>query len=81
MDLGHWPAGAEGRVVAVDLEQGTRLRLSELGLRSGALVRVTHHAAFGGRVVAVGADRFAVDAATCARIQVDQPLSGTAGAR
>ena len=73
MDLGHWPSNADGRVVAVDLEDSTRLRLSELGLRAGAIVRVTHRAAFGGRVVAIGVDRFAVDSGTCTRIQVEAP--------
>ena len=70
MKLGHWPVATEGRVVAVDLDQSHRLRLGELGLRAGAVLRVTHRAAFGGRVVAIGADRFAVDAATCARIEM-----------
>jgi ferrous iron transport protein A len=73
MDLGHWPTDAEARVVAVDLEHSTRLRLSELGLRVGAIVWVTHRAAFGGRVVAIGADRFAVDGRTCARIELETP--------
>lgn len=70
MELGDLTTDTDGRVVAVDLEHGVRLRLSELGLRVGALVRVTHRAAFGGRVVAIGTDRFAVDARTCSRIQV-----------
>lgn len=70
MDLLHWPPGADARVVAVDVERSARFRVGELGLRPGAVVRVTHRAAFGGRVVAIGAERFAVDAATCARIEV-----------
>ena len=73
MDLGHWPTHAEGRVVTVDLEDSIRLRLSEHGLRAGAIVRVTHRAAFGGRVVAIGADRFAVDGRTCALIELEAP--------
>ncbi|MGV8977850.1 MAG: FeoA family protein [Cellulomonas sp.] len=71
MDLGHWPTDTEAKVVTVDLEHATRLRLSELGLRAGAIVRVTHRAAFGGRVVAIGADRFAVDGRTCTRIDLE----------
>ncbi|NMM32357.1 MAG: ferrous iron transport protein A [Cellulomonas sp.] len=73
MDLGSWPTDTDARVVAVDLEHSTRLRLSELGLRVGALVRVTHRAAFGGRVVAIGADRFAIDGRTCTRIALETP--------
>jgi ferrous iron transport protein A len=75
MDLGRWPTHTEARVVDVDLDHAARLRLSELGLRAGAVVRVTHRAAFGGRVVAIGSDRFAVDARTCARIEIE-PASG-----
>ncbi len=74
MNLAQWPVAAEGRVVAVDLDQSVRLRLGELGLRPGSVLRVTHRAAFGGRVVAIGADRFAVDAATCQRIEVAEPV-------
>jgi ferrous iron transport protein A len=73
MDLGSWPTDTAARVVAVDLEHVTRLRLSELGLRAGAIVRVTHRAAFGGRVVAIGTDRFAVDGRTCTRIELEAP--------
>lgn len=73
MDLLHWPPGADARVVAVDVDRSARFRVGELGLRPGAVVRVTHRAAFGGRVVAIGAERFAVDAATCARIEVVSP--------
>ena len=71
MDLADLSTDADARVVAVDLDHGMRLRLSELGLRVGARIRVTHRAAFGGRVVAIGADRFAVDARTCACIAVE----------
>jgi ferrous iron transport protein A len=77
MNLGHWPVATEGRVVSVDLDQSHRLRLGELGLRAGAVLRVTHRAAFGGRVVAIGADRFAVDAATCARIEMTEAAVST----
>lgn len=72
MNLGQWPVATQCRVVAVDLDQSMRLRLGELGLRPGSVLSVTHLAAFGGRVVAVGADRFAVDAATCGRIEVTE---------
>ncbi len=71
VDLSTLPPGAAARVVAVDLDEGARVRLRELGLRPGGDVRVTHRAAFGGLVVAVGADRFAVDARTATRIAVD----------
>lgn len=78
MDLAHWPTGTDARVLAVDVGAAARLRVGELGLRPGAVVRVTHRAAFGGRVVAIGAQRFAVDAATCARVVVEGLAGGDA---
>lgn len=71
MELGACRAGAVARIVRVDVEPAVRLRFGELGLRAGALVQVTHDVGGQGRVVAVGADRFALDAATCARITVE----------
>ncbi|ADG73510.1 FeoA family protein [Cellulomonas flavigena DSM 20109] len=69
MDLRSVPPGGSARVVAVDLDDGPRVRLRELGVRPGRVVQVTHRSAFG-LVVAVGADRFAVDARTAAAIGV-----------
>jgi len=65
VDLTTFPAGHEARIVALDAEPALALRMSELGLRVGAVVRVVHHARGGGRVVAVGADRIALDVAAC----------------
>lgn len=79
VDLAHWPPHTDARVVGVDVDTATRLRVGELGLRPGTVVQVTHRAAFGGRVIAVGADRFAVDPATCASIRVE-PVPGPAAA-
>lgn len=77
MDLTTCDDGAAVRVVQVDLDSPYRRRFAELGLAPGAVVHVTHRAAFGGRVVGVGADRLAIDAATCARIVVT-PLARVA---
>jgi ferrous iron transport protein A len=81
MNLGEWPPQTDGTVVRVDVDPTAVLRLRELGLRPGGTVRVTHRAAFGGRVVGIGADRFAVDAATCARIEVAAVGAGAGAAR
>lgn len=72
MNLAQLPLNRTARVVGVDLpaDGSVRFRLRELGLRDGAQLRVTHKAAFGGRVVALGADRLAVDARTCAHVEV-----------
>jgi ferrous iron transport protein A len=57
----------------VGLDAGVGLRMYELGLRAGALVRVTHDCGPQGRVVAVGAERFALDRRTCRAILVEAP--------
>ncbi|UZN03994.1 FeoA family protein [Cellulomonas sp. S1-8] len=85
MELSGVPTGGSARVVAIDLDDGPRVRLRELGLRPGGDLRVTHRGAFGGLVVAVGADRFAVDARTASHVRVDvgpgtPPATGTTGA-
>lgn len=57
MDLASLPVGATAQITALDVsdDPGVTLRVRELGLRVGAVVRVLHHAAFGGRVVCLGA--------------------------
>lgn len=71
MDLGTVTTGRHLRVVDIDLDDRSRVRLRELGLRPGADVHVTHRGAFGALVVAVGADRFALDAGTAAAVRVE----------
>ncbi|WP_448631200.1 FeoA family protein [Cellulomonas soli] len=71
MDLSACGPGDAVRVLAVGLDDGMRRRCRELGLQPGVVVHVTHRAAFGGRVVAVGADRFALDGRTCAQVTVE----------
>lgn len=70
MDLSQLDEGVEATVVALSSPE-QELRLRELGLRPGARVRVTLHAAFGGRVVAVGADRFALDRSMCRGVRIE----------
>ena len=71
MELACCAEGVCARIVDVDVEPGMCLRLRELGLRPGALVEVTHDAGRQGRVLALGAERFALDARTCALISVE----------
>ncbi|WP_050758186.1 FeoA family protein [Xylanimonas cellulosilytica] len=70
MNLRRCTAGTAAEVRWIDLADDERARLRELGLREGAVVHVVHCGAFGGRVVAVGADRFAIDGRTCSCIDV-----------
>jgi ferrous iron transport protein A len=71
MDLSCCGEGVRARILGLDVEPGMCLRLRELGIRPGALVEVTHDAGRQGRVVALGAERFALDAQTCALIAVE----------
>lgn len=80
MDLGDCGPGDAVRVLDVGLDEGMRRRCRELGLRPGVVVHVTHRAAFGGRVVAVGPDRFALDGRTCGQIAVEPLEHATASA-
>jgi ferrous iron transport protein A len=73
VDLSECAAGRPARIVSVGLDAGVGLRMYELGLRAGALVRVTHDCGPQGRVVAVGAERFALDRRTCRAILVEAP--------
>ena len=58
------------RVTAVRLSADAAFRLGEMGLRVGTTARVTHRAAFGGRVVAVDQARLALDEGTARSIHV-----------
>ena len=83
MNLSLCPVGSAVVVRSLDLDPGERTRLAELGIREDAVVHVIRCAAFGGRVIAVGADRFAIDGRTCACIDVTpmtdvSPLVGVA---
>lgn len=74
MDLGSCAVGTDVEVVGVSAPPSARLRMREVGLRVGSVVRVTQQGPFGGRVVAVGASRIAVDRATATRIEVRAAL-------
>ena|GEM_PF-5252332 len=63
-------AGTAAEVLRLDLGKPEVARLSDLGVRPGQVIHVVQSAAFGGRVVAVGADRIAIDGRTAKRIEV-----------
>ncbi len=77
MNLADLPPRTRAVVTGIDAHGSLALRYRELGLRDGAAVEVTQLAAFGGRVIALGADRFALDRTTCRRISVEVPTPGT----
>lgn len=71
MHLGSCSLDHDVVVLAVDMPSELLLRLSEIGVRAGALVRVTHRGPADGRVVAVSGSRIAIDARTAAAIEVE----------
>ena len=71
MTLAECPTGADLRVLGVALEPAVRLRLREIGVHDGAVLRLSRRGAFGGRVVAVGASRIALDGATARLVHVE----------
>ena len=71
MHLGSCEVGQDVEVREVSAPPSARLRMREVGLRAGAVVRITQRGPFGGRVVAVGGSRIALDAATAAAILVE----------
>ncbi len=67
------------RVTGVRMDERHVLRMLELGIRAGGLVRVTQRSNFGGRVIAIGTGRIAVDAATAQSITVRSAEPNTHG--
>ena len=70
MTLNQVPVGAVARLTDTALHSGSR-RLAELGLRPGADVTVMRRTAGGGRLLAVGHARMAVDAGTLRSLSVE----------
>ncbi len=63
--------GAAAHVRSVSTESGVLLRLREMGLRPGALIRMSGRASGGSRIVTIGAARIAIDGSTAALIDVE----------
>lgn len=66
-------AGDTVIVDGIDLDERHRFRLMELGLRAGVIIRVVQRSGFGGRVVARGPERIALDGGTARAISVRTP--------
>lgn len=81
MTLRDAPLQRDVTISAIHLDERHRFRMLELGLRAGTVVRVTQKASFGGRVVARGNERIALDGATARSIDValKAPIEGRAG--
>ncbi|MDR2703785.1 MAG: ferrous iron transport protein A [Cellulomonadaceae bacterium] len=70
MELRLCPLGSAVEVSWLDLNADERARMRELGIREGTVIHVVNCGAFGSKVIAIGADRFAIDGRTCACISV-----------
>ena len=70
MSVSSCPLHEDHVIDSVRLDDSHRFRLSELGLRPGQHVRVIQRCAFGGRVLARGSERIALDSATARTIIV-----------
>jgi ferrous iron transport protein A len=69
--LSALPPGSTARLCDVRLATAARLRLAELGLRPGAVVRVVNRTPGGGCVVGLGTSRVAVDRHTARNVAVE----------
>lgn len=69
MHLTEAPIGVPLRLRAVGV--GDPLRMRELGLHVGCVLEVSQKAGFGGRVLALGPTRIALDHVSCAALDVD----------
>ncbi len=67
-DLAAVEVGRTCTVDAVSLDRGDRLRLAEMGLRPGVTVTVLGRTSGGGRLLAFGTNRVALDRSTAHRI-------------
>ncbi|PAU67250.1 FeoA family protein [Bifidobacterium criceti] len=66
----HCPLDADMTITAIDIDERHRFRMLELGLRVGTIIRVIQKSNFGGRVIAKGTERIAIDGHTAARVAV-----------
>lgn len=70
MTLRDCPRAMRVVVDGIDLDERHRFRLCEIGLAPGAGLWVVQRGAFGGRVIAFGDERVAVDGATARAVRV-----------
>ncbi|MEJ5922223.1 ferrous iron transport protein A [Bifidobacterium thermophilum] len=70
MTLEDCPTGRDMRITGISMDERHTLRMLELGIRVGGVTRVTQRSNFGGRVLAIGTGRIAIDGATARAISV-----------
>ncbi|WP_432624398.1 FeoA family protein [Bifidobacterium sp.] len=70
MTLSDCPRGVRVIVDDVDLDDRHRFRLREIGLARGVELQVIQRGVFGGRVIAFGGERVALDGNTARAVHV-----------
>ena len=70
LTLRDCPRDAHVLIGTIDLDERHRFRLCEIGLTPGAGLRVVQRGMFGGRVIAFGTERIALDGDTARAIHV-----------
>ena len=73
------PRGTHAVIDSISLDERHRFRLYEIGLAPGAQLRIMQRGAFGGRVVALGGERVALDHSTARAIRVRPVQDETTG--
>ena len=76
MTLRDCPRGVRVVVDDVDLDDRHRFRLREIGLARGVELRVVQRGVFGGRVIAFGGERVALDGNTARAVHVRSVRDG-----
>ncbi|HEX2704963.1 MAG TPA: ferrous iron transport protein A [Candidatus Lustribacter sp.] len=72
LSLVDWPIGRPAVLVAVDGDPAFARRVSQLGLRPDTVLTPVLQTVGGGRVVAAGALRLALDHASAAMLRVEE---------
>ncbi len=79
MALSDCPRGMHAVIDGIDLDERHRFHLYEIGLAPGAQLRIMQRGAFGGRVVALGGERVALDNGTAQAIRIRPVQDETTG--
>lgn len=77
MKLAQMSRGQSGKILGIELEPASHLRLMELGFRHSSILKVVEAPRFAGKVITLSGQRFALDSKTASCIEVTTDLSAT----
>lgn len=75
MKLAQIDRGQSVRILGIELEPASHLRLMELGFRRGSIIKVVETPRFAGKVITLSGQRFALDGKTASCIEVTTDLA------